>query len=129
MQRKKAKKIDRDLCQRTYLAFKRLGMNYDQIARDAKLPSKSQLVEVANGVMEPSKRILRYLISKGFSAQWLLAGQGTVLWIDRNMTQTERAVLLERLREDLAAVKTGISDLVRESEDLRKLFLRISSRP
>jgi hypothetical protein len=68
---------------------------------DAGLPSKSQLIEVSNGIMEPSKRILRYLCSRGFSAQWLLMGQGPVLWMDRDMTDKDRRMLLKRLKSEL----------------------------
>lgn len=128
MQKPKSKLIDKALCKRTSEAFKRLGMTYEQIAIDAVIPSKSQLIEISNGVMEPSKRILRYLCERGFSAQWLLTGKGPVLWMDRKPdVQTSRA-FIKQIKKEMRALTVSLDEISARTGELKKVLALLSSR-
>ena len=115
------------MCRRTAAAFKKLGMNFDQLARDAGLPSKSQLIEISNGVMEPSKRIIRYLLSKGFSAQWLFTGDGSAFWMDRAMQGESRKTIVTRIKGDLAETIKATRECRDRITDLNKTLKRLMS--
>lgn len=119
MPQRRVKNIDSDMCKRVQIAFTRLGMTYEAIAADAGIPSKAQLIEVANGVMEPSKRILRYLCSKGFSAHWLFTGEGTVLWMDKGISLNNSSVLTKQLKKEINAVTNALNTCSKQIEELR----------
>lgn len=119
MPKTRVKNIDVAMCQRVKAAFKRLGMTYEAIAADAGIPSKTQLIEVSNGIMEPSKRILRYLCSKGFSAQWLLIGDGPELWMGSSLSAAAAGSITKQVKKDIAALSKDLSSCVEQITDLK----------
>jgi hypothetical protein len=121
-QKPKAQSIDKALCARTSYAFDQLKLTFDGIAHDAGLPSKSQLVEISNAVLEPSKRILRYLARKGFSAHWLLTGKGAVYALDDRRGAATRGAIIQRIRGDVEDLQATAERLMEKSTELSKVL-------
>jgi transcriptional regulator with XRE-family HTH domain len=130
MAKTRVKNIDAAMCRRIQVAFKRLGMTYKAIAADAGIPSKAQLIEISNGLMEPSKRVLRYLCSKGFSAHWLFTGEGPELWMGKTGSPANSSVITKQLKTDISTLSDTLDACIDQVARLRATLQSIQgSRP
>lgn len=73
------RKVDRAQCDRFYKVWKMSGMDRWSFAKTCGLENTSQIVEIKNYVMEPSKRIILNLYKNmGISPNFVLIGVGKV---------------------------------------------------
>ena len=110
MQQPRRNNINSGLCDRYIHALSVLGVSYAQATRNAKLRSRSVISEVERYIIEPSKTLLFDVLDRGISAQWLLRGEGPVLWEELRTLQLE----VKKLRKENDAGKKEL--LIKEGE-------------
>lgn len=121
----RSQKIDLPMCRRVKSAFKRLGMTYAAIAADAGIPSKAQLIDIANGKIDASKRVLKYLCSKGFSAQWLFTGEGSELWLDKEVSTKSSALIVKQLKKDIGNLTSTLEECADQIANLKATLKKL----
>ena len=124
VQQQKRKTVDTALCDRCVQALK--DMRYGRLlaAKESGLKSRSQLSEIERYVTEPSKRIINWLIDRGYSAQWVLRGQGPMRWTEIDQSLKEVA----RYKKNNAALTKEIDKKNGEIEALHKVVEKFTAR-
>jgi hypothetical protein len=123
MQAKKHNKIDSALCDRFIEVMEEIGIHDAEVAKECKLKSRTTISEIRRHVIEPSKRMILWMLARGYSGHWILTGKGPERWSDVAVIEKENVTLKTRIhnmmvenekqRYEIAALKMMIKEFVK----------------
>ena len=124
--RVRSQKIDRAFGDRCTEAIRQLG-DFTTVATNARM-TPSQLSDMSRHVIEPSKALIRYLGSAGFSVDWLLFGRGPRYFAAKGMDAEAARSLAGALKRDLDGIKAAFETAERQAGLLIELFSSIGGQ-